>query len=219
MSADNLKAEGITNGVYCTGDVMLDSFLEFSKIALEKSKILERIGLKKGEFLFATVHRARNTDNEVNLKAICEAFLSVDEKIVFSVHPRTVKYLKKYGLFDLLEKSQNVKLIEPVSYLDSLMLTLNSKKVITDSGGMQKEAYFGRVPCVTLDKITAWPETVEDGWNITVASAGDNIIEAINHFEPTGKQRDIFGNGRASEKIASIISGFEKHTLKTDDVI
>ncbi len=214
MSVDNLKAEGIINGVYFTGDVMLDSFLYFSKVALDKSKIIEKLGLKKRKFLLTTVHRARNTDSEANLKSICEALLNANEQIVFPIHPRTIKYLKQYGLFDTLQNSRNITIIEPVSFLDSLMLILNSKKVITDSGGMQKEAYFARVPCITLDETSPWPETIEDGWNILVGSAKDQIFVAMNNFEPVGKQRDMFGNGRAGEKIASIISEFEKRIPK-----
>lgn len=154
----NLKREGIEEGVYLTGDVMLDSFLHFSKVAERNSSILRELGLSKGGYLLATVHRARNTDDKVNLKNIVDAFLSVDEVIVFPVHPRTVKYLRQYGLYDKLKNAPNVRLIDPVGYLDSIVLTANAAKVLTDSGGLQKEAYFCQVPCITLDEKTGWLE-------------------------------------------------------------
>jgi UDP-N-acetylglucosamine 2-epimerase len=206
-TVDNLRREGISNGVYLTGDVMLDSFLQFSEIANRSSKVLHELGLGKGEYLLATVHRARNTEVEENLKNIVAAFCGIDEKIVFPVHPRTVKYLRQYRLYSQLKNASNMILISPVGYLDSIVLTRNARKVLTDSGGLQKEAYFSRVPCITLDEATGWPETVEDGWNTLVTSSTEKIIEAIRHFEPRGKQRKVFGDGKAAEKIVEIIDG------------
>ena len=203
---DNLKKEGITEGVHLTGDIMLDSFLLFTMVAEHRSKILADLGLSKRGYLLATVHRARNTDDEQNLRSIVDAFLSVDDRIVFPAHPRTEKYLKQCGLYDALRYSPNITMIDPVGYLDSIMLTRNARKVLTDSGGLQKEAYFSRVPCITLDESTGWVETVQDGWNILVASNREQIIEAIRNFEPKGKQRDVFGDGRAAERIVGVIS-------------
>jgi UDP-N-acetylglucosamine 2-epimerase len=203
---DNLRTEGINDGVYLTGDVMLDSFLQFSQVAERNSKILHELGLGKAEYLLTTVHRARNTEVEENLKNIVEAFSSMDEKIVFPVHPRTAKYLKQYRLYGQLRDAPNVRLIAPVGYLDSIILTQNAKKVLTDSGGLQKEAYFSKVPCITLDGVTGWPETVEDGWNTLVSSNKEKIIEAVKQFEPEGRQRDVFGDGRAGGRIAKILA-------------
>jgi UDP-N-acetylglucosamine 2-epimerase len=205
-TVDNLRREGISNGVYLTGDVMLDSFLQFSEIANRSSKVLHELGLGKGEYLLATVHRARNTEVEENLKNIVAAFCGIDEKIVFPVHPRTVKYLRQYRLYSQLKNASNMILISPVGYLDSIVLTRNARKVLTDSGGLQKEAYFSRVPCITLDEATGWPETVEDGWNTLVTSSTEKIIEAIRHFEPRGKQRKVFGDGKAVERIVEILA-------------
>ena len=205
-TVDNLRREGISNGVYLTGDVMLDSFLQFSEIANRSSRVLHELGLGKGEYLLATVHRARNTEVEENLKNIVTAFCGIDEKIVFPVHPRTVKYLRQYRLYSQLKNASNMILVSPVGYLDSIVLTQNAKKVLTDSGGLQKEAYFSRVPCITLYEATGWPETVEDGWNTLVTSSTEKIIEAIRHFEPRGKQRKVFGDGKAAERIVDIIS-------------
>ena len=205
----NLRKEGIIEGVHLTGDVMLDSFLYFSKVAVEKSKILDELNLRQGKYLLATVHRARNTEIEGNLTDIAEVFLSMDEKIILPVHPRTEKYLKKYSLYDRLNSAQNIELITPVGYLDSIILAQNARKILTDSGGLQKEAYFSGVPCITLDETTGWPETVEDGWNILVGEDKDKIIEAVKYFRPKGEQRDVFGDGKACEKMVSLISQFD----------
>lgn len=212
-AVDNLKREGITAGVHLTGDVMLDSFLYFSKIAGQKSAILDRLQLTRGQYLLATVHRARNTDIEPNLRSVIEAFLSIDETIVFPVHPRTRKRLEELNLdLSLMPEAgsrsrsrSNLLLIPPVGYLDSLVLTRNAKRVLTDSGGLQKEAYFAGVPCITLDETTGWPETVEDGWNALVGSDKDRIVAGLNGFQPERQQTDVFGDGRAVERIAEIL--------------
>ncbi|MDY6836155.1 MAG: UDP-N-acetylglucosamine 2-epimerase (non-hydrolyzing) [Chloroflexota bacterium] len=206
ISVDNLRKEGIEDGVFLTGDVMLDSFRKFSRVAEQKSTILDELGLQSKGYLLATVHRARNTDIEENLRSIVEAFLSCDETIVFSVHPRTDKCLKKYGLFETLFRAPNLVLISPLGYLDSLMLTRNAHKILTDSGGLQKEAYFSKVPCITLDESTGWPETLEDGWNILVGSNQDKIVAAVNDFSPQGKQRNVFGDGETGKIIVEVLS-------------
>lgn len=209
-AVNNLKREGIEEGVYFTGDVMLDSFLHLPKVADKDLTILDKLGLSKGGYLLATVHRARNTENKENLKSIVDAFLSMDDKIVFPVHPRTEKYLKQYDLYDKLKKNQNIMVIDPVGYLDSIILTRNSRKVLTDSGGLQKEAYFSRIPCITFDEATSWPETVEDGWNTLAGSDRDKIFKAAKYFNPAGKQRNVFGDGRAAKKIVDITARYSK---------
>lgn len=207
-SVSNLRREGIEGGVYLTGDVMLDIFLNLSKISDKKSKILEKLNLRKKGYLLLTVHRENNTNKKENLKNIIDAILEVDENIVFPIHPRTEKYSKRYGLYKRLENAKNISLIKPVGYLDSLRLIKNAKKVLTDSGGLQKEAYFSRVPCITLDNATGWPETIEDGWNTLVGSKKEKVISAVENFESKEKQTAIFGDGHASQKICKIIEGF-----------
>lgn len=216
-SMENLEKEGL-KGVYLTGDVMLDLFIYFSKKADHSSKILEKLGLKEKDYILTTVHRARNTNIKENLRAIIEAFLeiSTEEKIVFPVHPRTEKYLREYGFYDTLNDNLNIEIIKPVGYMDMNVLTRNSKKIITDSGGLQKEAYFAQVPCITLDTSTGWPETVENGWNIIFEECKNNefiekdkISETIRSFEPKGEYRDTFGDGNASKNICDIIESFK----------
>lgn len=201
-AVNNLKREGIEKGVYLTGDVMVDALLYNKEIAEKKSNIIEKLRLKSKQYLVATIHRASNTDNEKNLKNIMDAFCEIDEQIVFPAHPRTVKYLKKYGFYEKLYK--HVKLIKPLGYIDFLKLMNHAKKIMTDSGGVQKEAYILRVPCITLRDTTEWVETVEDGRNILVGSDRGKIVKAVKGFEAKGMQRNIFGDGRASEKICEI---------------
>lgn len=203
----NLHNEGIKEGVYLTGDVMYDALLSNIKIAQKKSRILEELGLKSKEYLLATVHRAENTDNRKNLENIIEAFIESNALIVFPAHPRTQKYLKVYGLIEKVKKAENILLINPVGYLDMLVLEKNAKKILTDSGGVQKEAYFLKVPCITLREKTEWVETVEDGWNILVGANKKKIIKAIKEFKPKGKTYTYkFGNGKASKEIIKILS-------------
>lgn len=202
----NLHNEGIKEGVYLTGDVMYDALLYNIKIARKNSNILKELGLKSKEYLLATVHRAENTDNRKSLENIIEAFIESGELIVFPAHPRTQKYLKAYKLLKKLEKVGNVLLIPPVGYLDMLVLEENARKILTDSGGVQKEAYFLKVPCITLRERTEWVETVEDGWNILVGADKEKILNAIREFNPNGKVYTYkFGDGKASEKIVKTI--------------
>ncbi len=201
-AVDNLKRENISGSIYLTGDVMVDA-LAYNKDAAERSGILENLGLKSKQYLVLTIHRQSNTDNETNLRTIVEACLEIDDTIVFPLHPRTEKYLKAYGLYDKLQKK--VKLTRPLGYLDFLKLMNHSRRILTDSGGIQKEAYILGVPCVTLRDNTEWVETVQDGWNVLVGVDKAQIDKMAREFEPTGEQRNVFGHD-ACKKIARAIS-------------
>ena len=203
----NLKNEGITKNIYNVGDVMFDVLLHSKKIAEKKSTILEKMNLESKQYLVATIHRASNTDNKNKLRDIVESFGEIDDIIVFPAHPRTANYLKKYGLYDKLPP--NVKVIKPLGYFDFLKLISNAKKILTDSGGVQKEAYFLKVPCITLRENTEWVETVEAGWNVLVGSDKNMIIKMAQEFEPEGECKAIFGDGAASKKISDIFSSFD----------
>lgn len=205
-AADNLKNEGIKGSAYIVGDIMIDALKESIAAAEKTSDILKRLSLKKKEFMAATVHRAGNTDNKGNLKNIAEAFIESREKIVFPAHPRTSKALKLYGL-DKIFKNTNTAVIKPLGYNDMLVLEKNARKILTDSGGMQKEAYFFKVPCITLRESTEWVETVEDRWNILTGADKEKILDAIRSFNPRGKQRESYGNGNAAKNIVEILLG------------
>jgi len=201
----NLEKEGITTGVYNVGDVMLDALKYNLKVAEEKSTILEDMELGPKEYMVATVHRASNTDSFKNLSSIVNAFCDADISIVFPVHPRTEKYLKQYGLLDKL--SQKVKVIPPIGYLEMLNLMAHARKVLTDSGGVQKEAYMLRVPCITMRENTEWVETVEDGGNVLVGAEYEKIRDAILNFEGAKERGNVFGNGDACENILKVLMG------------
>jgi UDP-N-acetylglucosamine 2-epimerase len=181
-AVENLKNEGITNGVYLVGDVMFDALLHFSKISDMKSVILERLNIKPKEYYLTTIHRAENTDNYERLKNILTAFSKMDEIVVFPIHPRTRKMISYYGLDGFLE-NDNVKVIDPVGYLDMLKLEKNAKAILTDSGGVQKEAFWLKVPCITLRDETEWIETVNLGWNRLVGSNVEKILEAVRDLK------------------------------------
>lgn len=202
-AVENLKREGIRKGVYLSGDVMYDAFLEGIKIAQKKSKILEKLNLSSKNYFLATIHRAENTDKKENLKNIVEALCEI-KNLVFPCHPRTEKYLKKYGLWKKAKK--NLILIEPVGYIDMLWLEKNAKKILTDSGGVQKEAFFAKVPCITLRERTEWVETVREGWNILVGTDKKKIKKAVENFDPKSSPRNVFGRGNSAKKIVKILS-------------
>jgi len=211
-----LKKEGITKNVFLTGDVMYDVIMRNNKKA-KKSKIIDNIGVRPKEYLLLTIHRQSNTDNLENLKNILSALSNVDLPIIFPVHPRTRKIIEKYHDKLLSRvKNKNLKIINPVGYLDFLCLEMNAKKILTDSGGIQKEAYWLKVPCITLRENTEWVETVVDGWNILAGANKENIIKYVKEFEPTKNQTNPnpFGNGNASKKICKIIENIDLKNIK-----
>lgn len=204
-AVENLKNEGMVDGVFNVGDVMFDAALKFAPIAEQKSNILEKEALTSSDYLLLTLHRAENTDFAANMKNIVTALVDSNKKIVFPVHPRTIKYLKQYELYDRLAKNEYIKLLEPVSFIDMIVLEKNAFKILTDSGGVQKEAYFYKVPCITLREETEWVETVEDGWNRIVGANYQKIIDAINNFSPGSHQKNHYGEGKASVNLCNII--------------
>ncbi|MBA3045133.1 MAG: UDP-N-acetylglucosamine 2-epimerase (non-hydrolyzing) [Candidatus Thermoplasmatota archaeon] len=192
----NLENEGIREGVHLVGDVMYDAALEYSDM---KTDVLERNGLAAKKYLLLTVHRPVNTDNRRNLEGIFEATNGHD--VVFPAHPRTVAFIGKHGI----TIPENIRMIKPVDYIESLALVKNAEKLLTDSGGMQKEAYFFGTPCITLREETEWVETVSEGWNVLVGADKTKISSAVQNFNPTGERKASYGNGDASQKIVDIL--------------
>lgn len=202
-AVDNLSKEGIISGVCLTGDVMVDAQRDCTLIAEKRSHIVEELDLKPGGYYLATIHRAENTDDPRRLKNIAEALEEIGD-VVFPCHPRAEKYLKQLDLWDSLNRQSRV--IKPVGYLDMIMLEKNARKILTDSGGVQKEAYFLGVPCITLRDETEWVETVEDGWNVLAGADRNKIVELARNFEPKARQREVFGSGDASIRTAECIA-------------
>jgi UDP-N-acetylglucosamine 2-epimerase len=206
-AVDHLAREGIRRGVHWVGDTMYDAVLQFAEIARQRSNILMDLKLASKGYLLATVHRPYNTDVPENLVNILTAFQEVGERVVFPVHPRTRKKISELGnAVDIERLKLNVQLIEPVGYLDMLTLEQNARLILTDSGGMQKEAYFFGVPCVTLRPETEWVETVEAGWNVVVGAKQERIVSATRDLNPVGSPPAVFGDGQASERIIEFLS-------------
>ena len=203
-AVDNLKREGIEKGVHLVGDVMYDVALASAQEAMKRG-VVRRLGLEPKGYVLATVHRPGNVDEREPLASILKAFAECGETVVFPVHPRTRKMITKFGLEAHLPVT--VRLVDPVDYLDFLGLLIEAKKVATDSGGVQKEAYFFGVPCVTLRDETEWIETVEDGWNAVVGTDTADVVHAIRNFNPQGTKAKSFGDGHAAERIAKLLGG------------
>ncbi|NLT68286.1 MAG: UDP-N-acetylglucosamine 2-epimerase (non-hydrolyzing) [Acidobacteria bacterium] len=207
----NLHAEGISDGIIMTGDVMYDVALHFGPSAERRSRILEKLNLLRGKYILATVHRAENTDDESRMRSIFRAFefLSSEVRIVFPIHPRTRKMATHYGLDSLLRP---LLVTDPLGFLDMMMLVRNAGVVCTDSGGIQKEAYFHRVGCVTLRDQTEWVETVDSGWNVLAgADSSDRIVRAVHQMLDANDQRraiEEYGDGTASGRVVEAIRGF-----------
>jgi UDP-N-acetylglucosamine 2-epimerase len=194
----NLRQEGIADGVFNFGDVMYDSVLQSMEVVDRVSRIVASLNLRPSSYLLATVHRPSNTDDEGNLSSILRALGSTEETVVFPAHPRVSQAMKRLGLV----VPANVRLLEPVSYLDMLALEKSARLILTDSGGVQKEAYFFGVPCLTLREETEWVETMEAGWNLLVGADEQRIVEAVRQFQPQGERPLLFGDGKGSQRIA-----------------
>jgi len=189
--------------VALVGDVMYDSVLFNLKTAGKNSKIIEKLDLKSKAYALATVHRAENTDDSHRLRSIFEALEKISAEglpVVLPLHPRNRKFVAASRFSDT-----KIKVIEPVSYLDMLQLEQQAQLILTDSGGVQKEAYWMKVPCLTLRDETEWIETVEAGWNILAGADRDKIIESANAGRNPSVQYPAYGDGRAGEKIVAIL--------------
>lgn len=198
---DNLKNEGITEGVHNVGDVMFDAILHFTPIAQKRSNVLANLNLSENSYALCTIHRAENTNDIERLKNICEALNECNQTIVLPLHPRTLKYMGEYGI----KLSDKVKVIEPVGYLDMVLLEKGANKIVTDSGGVQKEAYFMHKPCITMRDQTEWVETINCGWNVLVQADKARIVDAINNFNPSNYVDNLFGKGNAAQLMVDII--------------
>jgi len=202
-AARNLRAEGITEGVHVTGDVMQDAILNARDRAAEHSAMPGELDLSDGEYVLATVHRAGNTDDPDRLDAIMSGLAASPRPVVFPAHPRTVAALEEHGLWG--RYADELRFIEPVGYLDFVRLIDGAERVATDSGGVQKEAFYLDTPCVTLRDETEWTETVEAGWNVLVGADEPAIREALSEtFEPASNP-PLYGDGTAAETIRRVL--------------
>ncbi|MFC1770985.1 non-hydrolyzing UDP-N-acetylglucosamine 2-epimerase [Candidatus Margulisiibacteriota bacterium] len=209
---NNLAKEGISKNVFNTGDIMYDAILMFSQ-KTEALNILDKFkkqypNIELHNYQLLTIHRASNTDNPDLLKTIFQILEASKQKYIFPIHPRTKKKIKEYNI----QLSENIQVIEPIGYLEMLMLIKNAKKIVTDSGGLQKEAMFLKTPCITVRDTTEWMETVETGWNNLVLESSESINQEyfLNLLcaEPLIHNKNItspYGNGQAAQKINDIL--------------
>lgn len=208
VSVQQLAKEGIVDNIYNVGDIMADSVRMFAPKAREQSRILEKLGIGAKRFVLATCHRPVNTDSEENLKTILGALAAVPLPVVLPLHPRTRAAAMRYGLLEGLVGAQNIRLIEPLGYLDMLQLQQNAALIATDSGGVQKEAYYCQTPCLTLRNETEWVETVHLGWNRLCEINKNKIlgeIETMIANSGTLPHPNIYGDGFASSRICEIM--------------
>ena len=200
----NLAREGMTAGVHQVGDVMVDVARVFGPIAVEGSRILERLGITAGGYGLLTVHRPVNTAAEA-LPRLVEVLEAVPAPLAFPVHPRTRAALERARL---LERAASAAILtEPLGYLDFTALLAGASVCLTDSGGVQKEAYLHRVPCLTLRDTSEWVETIDTGWNRLVALRGDAVAGALRTLSRPQQHPDLYGDGHAAERIAAIVTG------------
>jgi UDP-GlcNAc3NAcA epimerase len=200
-AVEHLAAEGIVSTVFWVGDVMLDAMLANRSLAREKSSIISRLGLEHKGYVLVTVHRATNTDDPARLAKIVELLNNAPGRIIFPAHPRTRNAIQNAQLF----LNDHVELIDPVGYYDMMMLEENARLIVTDSGGVQREAYMLSVPCLTLRDETEWTETVDSGWNRLVDLAADDALKTWRIFIPQKEHPPIFGDGTAGEKIVNLL--------------
>lgn len=202
QAVENLEREGLTGGVVRTGDVMADALYYHARRAAERGT--EGLRFPEKSYVLATVHRAENTDDPNRLQGILAGFARVGTPIVLPLHPRTKKLLAEQQI----EVPANVTVIEPVGYLEMILLEKGAELILTDSGGVQKEAYLWQVPCVTMRDETEWVETVESGWNTLAGAEADRIAAAVERYrrEPLPPyKKDLYGNGHACEEIVAAL--------------
>jgi UDP-N-acetylglucosamine 2-epimerase len=201
---DNLDREGMHGQAHLVGDVMADVSLAFREIAAERSAILGELGLEPGTYLAVTAHRAGNVDDPARLERLVALLEALPQPVVFPVHPRTRARLEAAGLLDRLD---GVTLVPPLGYLDFLELARHARAILTDSGGVQKEAYLLGVPCVTLRDTTEWVETVDAGWNVLVDLDREAALAALERTPPP-ERPELYGGGRAAERVRDAVSAY-----------
>ncbi len=213
ISRENLRRENVTKGVHVVGNSVIDALQQNIAIAEKRSDILARLGLRRGEYLLLTFHRAENVDRKETFARALEAFDAVCREtglpILFPIHPRTVKQLKKNGLEKQAAAITGLRRIEPTGYLDMLVLEKDAALVMTDSGGLQEESCYFRVPCVTLRENTERPETLDIGANVLAGTEPTRVVAAVRRqLEAIRDWPNPFGDGTTSNKIAEIADAF-----------
>ncbi len=208
VAMENLAAERVAGAAHLVGDVMADVSLAFQPIAEQRSDVLDRLGLDGGAYFAATAHRAGNVDDPERLERLVALLEAVPGTVVLPLHPRTAARLEEAHLRERLDAAPNVVLSAPLGYLDFTKLAAHARAVLTDSGGVQKEAFLLGVPCVTLRDTTEWVETVDAGWNVLVDLDREAALAALERPRPVGEQPDLYGAGSAAERVCDVLDAY-----------
>ena len=202
----NLENESITGSIYYTGDIMYDLYKKRIVGALKKSGVLKKFGLKPKHYVYSTIHRALNTESKKRMLALFSVFKNSGETVILPIHPRTEKYLKKFGLLSKFLSLKNLIITGPVGYNDSLVLNYESKCVITDSGGVVREAFFAGVPSIMVDDTSEWLDLFRTGWSTLAGADKVKILKALRSTKKPGRRPDIFGDGNAAIKTVKYLT-------------
>ncbi len=205
IAAENLRGESAHGTIEVVGDVMIDVAYQWQSSATASSVVLATYDLTPGEYLLLTAHRAGNVDDPQRLRLLADFVASIHDRVVFPVHPRTRARLREAGLLERLQAQENLTLTEPLGYVEFGTLLRGARAVLTDSGGVQKEAYLARVPCVTLRSTTEWVETVQTGWNTLVdLGDGEGVLSTLERPIPKNHP-ELYGDGKAAERCVAAI--------------
>jgi UDP-GlcNAc3NAcA epimerase len=204
VAVSNLRREGVGGAVELVGDVMVDVAMKVQPDARRRVDVVHAHGLEPGEYVLATAHRAGNVDDPERLTRLVELLLAVPYRVLLPLHPRTHGRLRAAGLLERLQRSERLVVTAPLGYLEMTALLCNARAVMTDSGGLQKEAYLAGVPCITLRTTTEWVETVERGWNALVDLDLNAALQALER-EPPSERPALYGDGRAAERVVDAL--------------
>ncbi len=204
VAVEHLEREAVWGEVHLTGDVMVDALQYFLERAPAQHPAA-RLGLEPGTYVLATIHRAENTGDPAALAEVVRALLGLEAPVILPCHPRTQKALVEAGLWEALARAPAVHLEPPAGYLEMLVFERDALRILTDSGGVQKEAYLLGTPCVTVFPSTSWPETLAGGWNRLTKPVAQDIVAGLEAPAPTANRGAPYGDGQAAVKIAQLI--------------
>lgn len=205
VAMSNLRREGVRGLTELVGDVMIDVAVRAQARARDRTDLVSARGLHPGGYVLATAHRAGNVDDPARLARLVSLLCALPLPVLVALHPRTQARLREGGMFDRLSQAPGVTLTEPLAYFELAALLCNARAVLTDSGGLQKEAYLARVPCITLRTRTEWTETVQQGWNVLVDLDPDAAVAALERRAPATHPQ-LYGDGRAGERVVTALT-------------
>jgi UDP-N-acetylglucosamine 2-epimerase (non-hydrolysing)/UDP-GlcNAc3NAcA epimerase len=205
VAVANLRREGVNGQVELVGDVMVDVAMNVQPRVRDRVDLLQSHGLEPGEYVLATAHRAGNVDNPERLRQLVELLLAVPSRVLLPLHPRTHARLRAAGLLERLQRSERLTVTPPLGYVELTALLCNARAALTDSGGLQKEAYLAGVPCITLRSRTEWVETVEAGWNVLVDLDIEAMLRGLEQ-PPPSERPPLYGDGHAAERVVGALT-------------